>query len=46
MRRWTIILIAIIILLFILILIFNYYGTSSQVNEYAQMEIEMRKLWY
>ena len=46
MKKWTIILIAVIIILLILIVIFNHYGTSPDVNNYSQMETQMRKLWY
>ncbi|WP_292749301.1 hypothetical protein [Methanobrevibacter sp.] len=46
MRRWTIILIAIIIFLLILILIFYNYDAPPQLSNQAQMEIQMRKLWY
>ncbi|WP_407412183.1 hypothetical protein [Methanobrevibacter sp.] len=46
MRKWTIILIAVIVILLIFILVFNNYGAVPEVNNYSQMEIQMRKLWY
>nr|WP_292740653.1 hypothetical protein [Methanobrevibacter sp.] len=46
MRKWTIILIAVIVILLIFILVFNNYDATPAVNNYSQMEIQMRKLWY
>ncbi|WP_296789540.1 hypothetical protein [uncultured Methanobrevibacter sp.] len=46
MRRWTIILIAVIIILLIFIVVFYDYSGTHVVNNYSQMETDMRKLWY
>nr|WP_295159633.1 hypothetical protein [uncultured Methanobrevibacter sp.] len=46
MKKWTLILIVIIVVLLIFIVVFNNYDASPAVNNYSQMEIQMRKLWY